>query len=176
MSRKWFFRLPAFTVLELTLAMLISAVVLGIAYSGYSLVSKSYSRYQNRNEKLATLARLDELLKKDFYKADYIGLDSSGIRFVKDSILLSGYSLIPHGLIRRSGIIDSFKVEIPDFISSFEGDILNRNIIPIGLNKEDARIDELSIKLIFESDTIPFHYLKKYSSLDLIHRIPHALH
>jgi len=162
-------QVKAFTLLEITLAMLISAIVLGIAYSAFSIVTKSLTRFEKRNEALATLNRLDELLRKDFYRSDYIGVDSLGIRFVRDSTKVIRYCLIPHFLIRKFDRVDSFPVEIPSFTPSFEGTELQAEEIS-GHSREDFRVDGLSVKVLLDSDTIPYRYTKVYSAQDLIHR------
>ena len=52
-------KLQAFTIMEVTIAMLLSAIVIGITYTVFSIVSRSYRSYTNKHEEMNRLLLLD---------------------------------------------------------------------------------------------------------------------
>jgi len=164
-------RVKAYTLMEITVAMLVSAIVISITYSAYSIVSRSYIAYKTKNDRLAVLERLDELLKRDFSHADSILKTDNGILVFSsgDSI---NYELDTAFVTRVSTIIDTFKVKTTDAVTSFE----NTPVTVSSPDKKQNRIDDLDFTLLFENEKIPYHYHKDYSSANLIERNPNAIH
>jgi len=96
--------------MELTVAMLLAAIVIGITYTAFSIISQSYMAYHNKNEDMAGLVRLDELLKKDFSHADTISKIENGIVCKIDTVSVT-YEFQPEYIVRRTTIIDTFKLK-----------------------------------------------------------------
>ena len=164
-------RVKAYTLMEITVAMLVSAIVISITYSAYSIVSRSYIAYKTKNDRLAVLERLDELLKRDFSHADSILKTDNGILVMSKGDSIS-YELDTAFVVRMSTIIDTFKVKTAETVTSFE----NASITVISPDKGQNRIDDLDFTLLFENEKIPYHYHKDYSSANLIERNPNAIH
>jgi prepilin-type N-terminal cleavage/methylation domain-containing protein len=160
-------RLKAFTILEVTITMLIAGVLIGIAYTSYSIVIKSYHSFTSKNEDMAVLINLDHLLKRDFEKADTILKDTGGIVLTKDNTLIK-YAFTPDFVIRTAARVDTFKVQTQELNTTFE----NVPIVELQATSEENKIDGLDFILIFQSEKIPFHYRKLYSSENLILRNP----
>src|SRR3569832_963479 len=68
-----------FTILEISIAMLIASMVIGITYTAYLIVGRAYQSYSSKHEHMAELLKLDELLRKDFDRAKLILKDTAGI-------------------------------------------------------------------------------------------------
>lgn len=151
--------------MEVTVAMLIAAIAIGITYTVYSIVVRSYGAYNTKNKDMAVLIRLDELLKKDFEQADLISKSGNHILF-KNTDKLVDYNIEPEFTIRISGITDTFKVTIKDINTTFE----NTPVTGSTEDDEQNRIDELNLTILFEAKTIPYHYHKQYSAASLIQR------
>ena len=163
-------RVKAFTIIEITVAMLISAIVIGITYAAFNIVNQSYRSFQHKNEDIAVLMRLDELLRNDFSKADMISKTTNGIFIKKGSDSIT-YAFEPGFTVRTSSIIDTFKVTMQGLVTGFEA-------VPITMVNpvtEQNRIDELEYSVLFENEKIPYYYRKQYSSADLIERNPNAV-
>jgi len=163
-------RLKAFTIMEITVVMLISAIVIGIAYTAFNIINQSYRSFQQKNEHMAELVRLDELLRKDFNRATMISKTTSGI-FLKASTDSVTYDFEPNFTVRTSTITDTFKLDVQDILTNFEASpvtVLN----PIA---EQNRIDELDFSILFENEKIQYNYHKQYSSANLIERNPNAI-
>ena len=163
-------KVKAFTVMEITVAMLLAAIVIGITYAAYSIISQSYIAYHNKNEDMANLVRLDELLKKDFSHADTISKTESGIICKIDTVSIS-YEYQPDYVVSHSAIIDTFKLKTTEINTLFE----NQPIIEINNTTEQNRLDELDITVLFRNEKIPYYYHKQYSSTNLVERNPYAL-
>lgn len=157
-------RLKAFTIMEMTIAMLISAIVIGITYTAYQIMSKSFITFNNKNTDMAVVIRIDELLKKDFAQASDITFAEKTLTF-KDSAQLIKYQFDPNLIIRFSSIADTFKVESSDPVITFEHQLLSTDE---NYNDKQPSLDELSFNVNLHQDTLNYHYFKKYSSQQLI--------
>jgi hypothetical protein len=152
--------------------MLIAALVITITYTAYRIVSQSYQNFNMRQAEMADLIRLDKLLLVDFDNAEYISRQGEGI-LLKDSSGIVAYTFQPDRILRQAGITDTFKVRAIELNLSFEHthSAENPNADP-----EYNRVDELSFQVLYRKEKIPYHYLKEYSSADLIKRNPYAVH
>jgi len=163
-------RVKAFTIIEVTITMLISAIVIGITYSVYSIVSYSYSSFNSKNENMAVVLRLDELLRKDFDRSQCIVKDTSGITFQAAGRLIK-YKFDPDYILRIDLITDTFKVK-PDTANVF---FETKPINEIETSAEQNQIDELNLTLTSQNEKITYHYHKVYSSENLFTRKPDAI-
>jgi hypothetical protein len=155
-------RIAAFTIMELTVAMLISAIAIGLMYSAYAIISKSYLSFVDRNSNTSTLALLDRRLNRDIDKAEIIYRDSNMVtmRSNKDTVI---YRFQADRVIRQKLLADTFKVSTESFITSFESIPVEGN----QFNGEEKKIDDLQIVLLADGQKIPYHYHKSYSSVNL---------
>jgi hypothetical protein len=116
------------------------------------------------------LIRLDELLRKDFLRANTISKTTNGV-FVKTGTDSVTYAFEPDFAVRTSTITDTFKLNVQDIITNFEASPIT-TIDPV---TEQNRIDELNFSVLFENEKIPYYYHKQYSSANLIERKPNAI-
>lgn len=164
-------RIPAFTLMELTIAMVLAALVTIITYSAYTITSHAYQNYHRRSDNIGGIVRVNELLMKDFARADTVFRSDSGILIKRDSVWIR-YQIDSSRIIRNAGRTDTFKVQLQDLSVSFDGQPVN---FTSPINEAD-RVDELSFIVLFEKQKIPYHYIKIYSSASLIKRKAHALY
>ena len=163
-------KVKAFTLMELTVAMLISALVIGITYTSYGIIVKYYSSFDNKDKEMAVLASLDHVLKRDFERAETVLKDTSGIVIKVDSDVVK-YEFAPDFIIRRTTRADTFKVTVQNLDMTFEQNPVNE----LQTEAEQNRVDELTFSLRYQNETIPYHYHKLYSSENLIQRNPNAI-
>ena len=155
--------------MELTITMLISAIVIGMTYTVYDIIAKSYGSFQTKNKDMDVLFTLDELLKKDFNRADTIFKVQNGIALSEPSGVIT-YDFEPDFIVRTSTIIDTFKLAVPAVNTSFE----EQELAELSPTKEQNRIDGLDLTILFQDEKIPYHYHKVYSSANLMDRKAHA--
>lgn len=164
------YRVKAFTLMEVTIAMLISAVVIGITYTSYSIIVKYYGTYHKKNAELAELTTIDHLLRRDFDRADSIRCDTGGLAFSFNGQLIK-YEFDTNFIIRKAARIDTFKLETKVTDLFFEGiPIIEGRVIA-----DKKPVDELSFTLIYEKAEIPYHYHKLNSSENLLNNAPNAV-
>jgi len=163
-------RIPAFTIMEVTIAMLLSAIVIGITYTVFSIVTRSYHNYNLKHKGMAGMLRLDELLQKDFERAEIILKDTDGI-VIKSPAHQIRYRFYSDYVLRIGPAVDTFKIKNDSLVTSFESKVISAT----GINDEQNRLDELSIQLNLQNEKIPYYYHKTYSSVNLINRIPDAV-
>jgi len=149
--------------MEVTITMLISAVLIGIAYTSYSIIIKSYNSFNDKNTKLAVLYNFDHLLRRDFDQATNIAKKEAGIDIKKDSVIIT-YQFYPEFVTRKSTRIDTFKVQTDGLIANFE----NTPVMGLAGSGDTERVDELLFNVQFEKEKIPYHYTKIYSSENLV--------
>jgi len=165
-------KLKAYTILEITIAMIVSAIVISITYTVFGIVSNAYNQYRQDQQGVLELTQLDGLLMKDFAMAQHIVKEP-------DSLVFAGqdrravYAFSPTFIIRTSGITDTFKVSTQNIHFSFRGSPIGKADEPQSGN---ALIDGLSFDLVYKNRTIPYIYHKQYSSEDLLTDTANAIH
>jgi hypothetical protein len=164
-------RIAAFTIMEVTITMLISALVIGITYSIFAIVSRSYQAFHRKNEEIANVLRLDGVLRKDFDRGELILKDSTGIGIVKPSGLIH-YAFYPDYVLRNGIKTDTFKVKTDSVSTFFE----NTPINDVSPDKEQNRLDRVDIPVFLQNEKFTYHYSKIYSSENLFIRKPDAIH
>jgi Tfp pilus assembly protein PilE len=156
-------KVKAYTILELAITMLLSALVISIAYTAYRMVNQSYLSFTIKNNHSADLMRLDNLLKKDFFRADQITCDSAGILcHLKDHSVC--YIFTRDFIIRKAGLTDTFKFKVENITPWYSSQQLQE-----ALSESTGHyVDALDFNLIFRDEKVPFTYHKCYSSTELI--------
>ena len=163
-------RIKAFTILEVTITMLIVGLLIGITYTSYSIIIQSYHSFTSKNDDMAILVTLDHLLKRDFTRAETITKTPNGINLTWAGNVVD-YKFTADFVIRSATRIDTFKVLTRAVNTTFE----NLPISEITDTDEQSRLDQLDFTLIFQNEKIPYHYHKLYSSVNLIQRNPNAI-
>lgn len=162
-------KVPGFTIMEVTIAMLLSAIVIGLAYTVFSLVTRSYQSYQARHRQMATVLSLDGMLRRDFDRAEVILEDTDGIVLTSKNHLIK-YRFYPDYILRKGIATDTFRLKADSVAKTFEGKAIDDS----GTGAEENRIDELDIQLTLQKQKIPYYYHKIYSSANLINRKTNA--
>lgn len=157
-------RVKAYTIMELTVGMLIAALVITMAYTVFNIVALSFSEFTKKHDHLASLLRLDELLRRDMrISNDLRGNGNDLYMFVDTSIV--HYSFVPKQVIRHALRTDTFDVNTDHVEMRFEKQLLQSEY-----SNGDSlnRIDELSFMINDSKQTVPYHYHKIYSAVNLI--------
>jgi len=164
-------KVKAFTIMELTIAMLISAIAIGISYAIFLIVSHSYQSYVTKNMRVSEAQRLDATMRMDFDRGLLVSKDTSGIKiqFPSGQVI---YKFDTASVVRITATSDTFKVKTDSIGFSFEGKAFSEYQTPGPQN----RIDQLDVTTLLENQKITYHYHKIYSSADLINIDVHAIH
>jgi len=151
-------KVPAFTLMEVTISMLIAAIAIGVTYTAYHIVSVTYQNYIKKQDQVAVYILADHLLKQDFGQARQITRTADGLilglaggqvryEFNADYILRDQFSL-------RT---DTFKLPAKQILISFEGQ----------QSGAGAQVDRLELQTAVQGEDLALVYQKIYSSQDL---------
>jgi Tfp pilus assembly protein FimT len=166
-------RVSAFTIMEMTIAMLISALVIMTAYTAFRDIKNYYTDFNRKQARLQLLLRLDELLKKDFDKSDKITSEPGKIVF-KFTPGQVEYDFTADYILRLSNITDTFRLKSSSLAIYFHQQMLEAaDSTPAG---HENYIDELSFLVHNDQQNFPYHYFKRYSSENLLNLSPYAGH
>lgn len=163
-------KVSGYTLIEITVAMLITTIVIGTTYAIYSVIARSFHGFNIKNDRIAVAETLDHTIRRDFDKADTILKDTAGIAIATGDQRIK-YIFSPGYVIRISTKPDTFAVSADSIVTRFQ----SAPLYDMNSNAEANRIDELDFSLRLEDKKIPYHYYKLYSSENLIHRIPDAV-
>lgn len=151
-------KVPAFTIMEVTISMLIAAIAIGITYTAYRIVSGTYSDYTKKQDRVAAFTVADKLLKKDFMMADHIIKTADGLDIESENGLIR-YQFTEGYILRTQSALhtDTLKIPVKSGNFSFEDQVAD----------EGAVVDQLNFETQLEGQDIPLVYKKIYSSQNL---------
>lgn len=151
-------KIPAFTLMEVTIAMLIAAIAIGVTFTAYRIVSGVYLDFTRKQNKVATFTTADQLLKQDFFKAKRIIKFNDGLTFEMKTGLIN-YSFKDDYILRDqfSLGIDTFKLKTSRLIFLFENEeAMNGHLV-----------DQCSFETEVSAEPALLYYRKVYSAEDL---------
>lgn len=151
-------RLSAFTILEVTIAMLLAAITIGIAYTAYTVVGRSYSEYDRKNKKAAEFVLLNKLLKKDIAESEKALQLGEGISLESTQGTIQ-YAFSPGFITRNQHELqtDTFYVKNNSLLMTFEDKP----------TEEGDLTDKVSFIADLEGRSITLVFSKRYSSEEL---------
>jgi Tfp pilus assembly protein PilE len=153
-------RLKSFTLVEMIVVMLLTAVVVGMAYEVFQVVSKSYNSFSVKSERINDVERLEHWLSRDFLRAEAISASGHELCMLmgKDTV----YYRFADSMITRQGRrVDAIRVSNEGFVTAFLGK-------PLEYEKRSLPADQLNFKIILEKQEIPESFYKLYSAAQLI--------
>ncbi|SES20214.1 hypothetical protein [Pedobacter rhizosphaerae] len=153
-------KIKAYTLLEVTIAMLLSAICISVCFTAYGLMNDYYSVFRKKNKATDTALTLKHVLDKDFLKARYVLKTPNGLSLQQDSLEIS-YQFDPHVVLRKFSDLpaDSFPLDTQDLLCAFE----QQDVV------EADTIDLLQFKVaIGDGVKVPYQINKVYSAQDLL--------
>jgi hypothetical protein len=150
-------QLKAVTVIELAIALLISAIVIGIAYNSMDVFERLYHRFQANNDRNYQLVVFNKIMKSDLDKADVIYKSGSGILLKindEDWIKYEWYSDFVLRNKVQSGL-DTFYLQSSVIQLYFNGQ--EQNI-------DNQVIDQIDIEITRKEEILNAIFAKKYGA------------
>lgn len=146
-------KLKAFTLMEISMVMLLSALVIGIAYRCLDILTNQYRSFTQKNAYITQLSILDGLLSRDFVKSDTVFTTGNGIRCCSPGKTIV-YMMQPDCIIRTDILRDTFfAAQEAHFF--FKDEKLN---FPAGM------IDKLVIQFGKDQNSFTTSYTKYYAA------------
>ena len=154
-------KLKAFTLMEVTVAMLISAICISICYSAYTIVTNYYATFRDKNETVGTVMGLKQVLARDFLRGRIVLSTATGLEVMLDSTTVI-YTFKEDRVLRELTNLhtDTFKLALTPPVFSFE----QKPIIgpdTIDQVKFEVRLDK--------NQVVPLLVQKLYSAENLFH-------
>lgn len=152
-------KIKAYTLLEVTIAMLLSAICIAICYSAYDIVGKYYASFQQKNQNADVVLSLRHVLQRDFLKSNAVLKSEEGVELQLDSSKIY-YIFNPDAVLRKMDELhtDTFKLKSNEVNFFFEG---HEVLAP-------DTIDELRFKMVLDQKTtVPIQLNKAYSAVNL---------
>jgi len=148
-------RIKSYTIIEMLVVMLISALSIGITYTCYILVTKQYLSYKKNSDELAQVFLMDKLLTRDIAGSKKIERTSEGLQCYFQREIIS-YEFTDSYVLRHAAIVDTFHISIPEETSFKWFDKIEN--IPGNL------VDEVSFAATYKEEKINFYYKKQYGA------------
>ena len=142
-------RLPAFTIPELMVVMLLSAVVISAMYVLLQFSFSNYFRYLTSTEKLNRISRMNYLLTKDINTSAVLQKTATGFTFTALNKVIS-YTIQDSVLVRTDGITDTL------YASGITYEV-SMNEIPV---TPSELADRIQLKLLYNGEELFMQYNK----------------
>jgi len=152
-------KIKAYTIMEVTVAMLLSAICISICYTAYAIISNYYASFQKKNETTAIFLSLKQVLERDFLNSSTVLKIENGIELDLDSTKID-YLFTEKAILRKLNTLhtDTFKLQANEVTVFFEG---------IEVEKGNP-VDELNFSTTLGKDVkVPVQIKKIYSAENL---------
>jgi prepilin-type N-terminal cleavage/methylation domain-containing protein len=155
-------KLRAFTIIELIIVMLISSVVITIAYTGLGVFYRQYTQFKHTQEAVSQTLLLDRLLTLDFSNCNYVEKKEGGITCVYADKEIA-YQLTDEYILRtEKQTADTFFMPNLRYQTFF----LQEEVY-----MAEKMIDELGIDYLHSEENLHVSYTKKYAA-DALLNVP----
>lgn len=153
-------KIKAYTILEVTVAMLLSAICITICYTAYGIIGNYYEKFQQKNQKADALTSLKHVMSRDVFKSRLMLRTQNGITLEKEDHNTISYQFGVDAVLRKLNDqhTDTFKLVCKNWSVYFEG--------------RDVTDERLVDRLYFEVRLdpyilVPVQINKEYSSENL---------
>ncbi|HEX8514820.1 MAG TPA: hypothetical protein VF868_01385 [Bacteroidia bacterium] len=155
-------KLPAFTLLELTIGMMISSVIIGACYSGYIIVYKQFNSYRSVKQHMSEAVQFRNNLQNEFFMSANVSFKDHTLVFhLKDSDMLQYEFLDTLVLRKTASVVDTFNIATASIKSGF---VFNNDSIPMEF------INFISFDAVILKETQHLSFAKEYSAESLINK------
>lgn len=122
-------KIKAFTIIELTVVMLLSSIVISIAYFAFDMLTIKYLRYKKDNEVRYEMTNINSLLNHAFYISDSVIVTGNTIHAHIQSAVID-YELTPECILKYDrGITDTFHFPVSKMEYLYENEHITEGII-----------------------------------------------
>jgi prepilin-type N-terminal cleavage/methylation domain-containing protein len=151
-------RIRAFTLIELVVAMLISSIVVIVAFTGYEIIAGQYVDYRKKSNEITKSFLLNNLLAKDFLNSELALINPNGDLIFKFKATPEvDYQFRENYIIRvfTTTLQDTFFIPSQNIVKRFQGDSLTGN---------RALIDNLSFSAKVLDEKVYYQFAKEYGA------------
>nr|WP_321355533.1 prepilin-type N-terminal cleavage/methylation domain-containing protein [uncultured Draconibacterium sp.] len=149
-------RIRAYTLIELTVSLIVGSLLIIFIWTGYYFITKHYNEWNNKNQWVREIALLDQQLRSDIKKADVVLNNRNEINIYTEDTIKLTYMINDNSIIRNTnGRRDSFALNIT-----------NINYKYLELNEEkSSTVSSINIILqLNEEEELKLVFSKEYDS------------
>jgi uncharacterized protein YqkB len=152
-------QLKAFTITELVVASILTAITVVAAFSVFQIINAQYDSHRTDSDYSIEIGQLSILLKRDFEEALKVETNP-------DEIRLTLYNHKVHYLF-KAGTVERIVFQEEEYKQEFRLNFID--IVTSFQNKQRSYglIDVLTIRIQESEKTITLNFKKQYSSKDL---------
>lgn len=138
--------IPAFSVLETVVSMVISAIVIGLIFLIFTILSERMLDFKDQNQYVADLNRMTYSFNKDIFESDKMEFSNEQITFFSYSGEKVKYNLYPDYFLRtKEEFVDTFAIPIKEFkIDTIQNKnkriIFQKLTLDVDVNKEAMQL------------------------------------
>lgn len=115
MNKKNF--IPAFSIMEVIVGMAITAIIMGIIFVIFSIVSERMMDYKNQNQLVNDLNRLTYSINKDIFETEKMNIVESEVIFNGYSGEIVKYYFQEDYILRNAtSFIDTFRIKLKGIV------------------------------------------------------------
>ncbi len=103
-------KLIAFTIQELIIVMVISSVLMSMAYFSYMTIHQYYRIYDHQSKEILELYRLINTLENDLLQSDSINLENNQLSTIGGKLNIT-YCFESNYAVRKGIVADTFRFE-----------------------------------------------------------------
>ena len=104
---------PAFSMMEAIIGMAITAIVMGLIFVIFAIISERMLDYKNQNQLVADMNRLTYSLNKDLFESEQMNAAENGIDFKGYSGTAVNYRFFEAYILRNSETFtDTFRIKL----------------------------------------------------------------
>jgi len=152
-------KLPAFTLMELTIAMLIAAVLLGLAFRVLGGFTTLFSEQQRQKTEGYEQDLLPHRLRQDFFRADSVLYGEPQLELY-DSIGVIRYTFADTVVLR-----DQYALRTDTFRMQHELPV----VYYVGRGSSSTnKVSDMVWTIVTDEKFIPLHFSKSYAATELI--------
>lgn len=142
-------RMPAFTLLELLIVMVLSGIVSASIYLTFSYIQKYYSSFKENQEYISSYSNLHHRLQEDFHRSAMVYRGEGQLHFQQARSAVN-YEFLDGMISRQQGaLIDTFFVEFQNlqfFLDQEE------------VLKDEHLINEVKFSALVKGEELLFHF------------------
>ena len=107
------FFIPAFSIIETVVGMVITAIIMGVLFVVFSIITGKVFDFKNQNQLVNDLNRFTYSLNKDIFEKEKMTVVENEIHFKEYTGQRVYYQFYDHYILRNSeNLIDTFKIKL----------------------------------------------------------------
>lgn len=144
MSKKNY--IPAFSIVETSVSLVISAVIVGLIFVIFTILSERMNDFKNQNQYVADLNRMTYSFNKDIFESEKMVPSDSVIVFYSYSGNAVKYSLYLNYFIRiKDAFVDTFfipikRIKLDTIQNKTRNKVFQRLTLNVDVNKESMQL------------------------------------